>query len=327
MIRKVNSVLSCIQEANNILVVGHIMPDGDCISSVVSLSMGLEKFGKRVTPAIDWRIPSSFSVFPWVERIREYSEDISEPDLIIVVDASSPDRISKFEEFLRKGVTSIVIDHHATNTYFANECWVDASYSSAAQMVLDLLKLMDVEYDSDLALMNYLGIATDTGFFRYSNVDSSVFEAAAELVKLGADPAFVATAILETRRIEELFLEREAIDNIKLISENRFAYSYLTMKDFERHSLTEDDFTGFVGELRSIESVEVALFASEACKGQAHVSLRSKRYFDVSEIAVAFGGGGHQKASGFTLNYESDLKEALAEVVEMIDSRLRNETD
>jgi phosphoesterase RecJ-like protein len=247
--------------------------------------------------------------------------------LIIVVDASSPDRIGKFEEFLRKGVTSIVIDHHATNTYFANECWVDASYSSAAQMILDLLKLMDVEYDSDLALMNYLGIATDTGFFRYSNVDSSVFEAAAELVKLGADPAFVATTILETRKIEELFLERDAIDNIKLISENRFAYSYLTMKDFERHSLTEDDFTGFVGELRSIESVEVALFASEAGNGQAHVSMRSKRYFDVSEIAVAFGGGGHQKASGFTLNYEGDLKEALAEVVEMIDSRLRNETD
>ena len=325
MIRKVSSVVSCIQKAENILVAGHIMPDGDCISSVVSLSVGIERFGKKATPAIDWKIPPNFKVFPWIERIKGFDEEIPKPDLIIVVDASSPDRIGRFENFLRMGVPSIVIDHHATNTYFANECWVDPSYSSTAQMILDLLRLMDIEYDRDLALMNYLGIATDTGFFRYSNVDSSVFQAAAELVSLGADPDFVATAILETRKIEELFLERDAIDNITLLSNNRFAYSYLTLADFEKYSLTDDDFTGFVGELRSIESVEVALFASEARSGEAHVSLRSKKYFDVSEIAVAFGGGGHQKASGFTLKYEGDLKSALSEAVQMIDSRLQNE--
>ncbi len=299
MIRKITSIVSCIQKANDILVVGHIMPDGDCISSVVSLSMGLEKFGKKVTPAIDWKIPANFTVFPWIDRIKDFSNDVVEPN------------------------PSVVIDHHATNTYFADDCWVDPSYSSAAQMVLDLLKLMDVEYDADLALMNYIGIATDTGFFRYSNVDSSVFEAAAELVRLGADPTFVATSILETRKIEELFLERDAIDNIKMLSNGRFAYSYLELEDFEKYSLTEDDFVGFVGDLRSIKSVEVALFASEASKGEAHVSLRSKSYFDVSKIAVAFGGGGHQKASGFTLRYDGNLEDALAETIEMIDSQLQ----
>jgi phosphoesterase RecJ-like protein len=323
MIRKITSIVSCIQKANDILVVGHIMPDGDCISSVVSLSMGLEKFGKRVTPAIDWKIPANFTVFPWIDRIKDFSNDVVEPNLIIIVDASSPDRIGRFEQLLRKGIPSVVIDHHATNTYFADDCWVDPSYSSAAQMVLDLLKLMDVEYDADLALMNYIGIATDTGFFRYSNVDSSVFEAAAELVRLGADPTFVATSILETRKIEELFLERDAIDNIKMLSNGRFAYSYLELEDFEKYSLTEDDFVGFVGDLRSIKSVEVALFASEASKGEAHVSLRSKSYFDVSKIAVAFGGGGHQKASGFTLRYDDNLEDALAETIEMIDSQLQ----
>ncbi|MCB1224037.1 MAG: bifunctional oligoribonuclease/PAP phosphatase NrnA, partial [Mesotoga sp.] len=97
MIRKITSIVSCIQKANDILVVGHIMPDGDCISSVVSLSMGLEKFGKKVTPAIDWKIPANFTVFPWIDRIKDFSNDVVEPNLIIIVDASSPDRIGRFE--------------------------------------------------------------------------------------------------------------------------------------------------------------------------------------------------------------------------------------
>lgn len=245
MNRTMNAVFSKLLQAQNILVCGHIMPDGDCVSSVVSLSMGLEKLGKKTTMAIDWKIPSIFSPFPRVERIIDYSRystQLENSDLLVIVDASSPDRIGRFERLLRYGMPSILIDHHATNTRFANLCWVEPSYSSTAQMIFDLLKLMEVSYDGDLALMNYLGIATDTGFFRYSNTNSTVFEAAAELVKLGADPCLVATAILETRRLEEFFLERDAIDNLRLLSNDRFAYSYLRVEDFERYSLGEDDF-------------------------------------------------------------------------------------
>lgn len=325
MNRTMNAVFSRLLQAQNIMVCGHIMPDGDCISSVVSLSMGLEKLGKKTIMAIDWKIPSVFSPFPQVGRIVDYSHysaRVEDPELLVIVDASSPDRIGRFERLLRYGVPSILIDHHATNTHFANLCWVEPSYSSTAQMIFDLLKLMEVSYDSDLALMNYIGIATDTGFFRYSNANSTVFEAAAELVKLGADPCLVATAILETRRLEEFFLERDAIDNLRLLSNDRFAYSYLKAEDFERYSLREDDFGGFVGDLRSIATVEVALFASESVRGEAHVSLRSKSYFDVSSVAVAFGGGGHPKAAGFTLKYDGDIEEALQEAVDFISRRL-----
>lgn len=322
MLRAINKVFLAIEKAKSILVCGHIMPDGDCISSVISLSMAIEKLGKSATPAIDWRIPGAFEEFPWVDRIITYTRELARPDLIVVVDSSSPDRLGRFEKLLREDIPSVVIDHHATNSYFANICWVEPSYSSTAQMIFRLLKLMEIPYDRDLALMNYLGIATDTGFFRYSNVDSAVFEAAAELVKLGADPCHVATSILEARKVEEFFLQRDAIDNLKLSVDNKLAYSYLTLEDFDRYSLSEDDFGGFVGELRSIESVEVALFASEAGPGEAHVSLRSKRYFDVSTVAIAFGGGGHQRAAGFTLKYAGTLKEALEEVVDFIRPRL-----
>ena len=323
MLRSMNAVFSRLLQADRILVCGHIMPDGDCISSLLSLSIGLERIGKSVVPVVDWKIPTVFEGLPWVERIEGFSTSLPEFDLLVVLDSSSPDRIGRFEKLLSK-ISSVLIDHHATNTYFADTCWVDPSFSSTAHMVFRLLKLMEVPYDRDLALINYLGIATDTGFFRYSNVDSSVFETAAELVRLGADPCLVATRILENRRIEEFFLERDAIDNLKMLADGKFAYSFLDTKDFEKYALEEDDFAGFVGQLRSISSVEVALFASEYQKGEAHVSLRSKSYFDVSEVAVAFGGGGHPKASGFTLRYDGILKEALQDVVSFIDSRLAN---
>ncbi|AKI97110.1 DHH family phosphoesterase [Kosmotoga pacifica] len=320
--RSVNALISEINQAEKILVCGHIMPDGDCISSVLSLYMGLRSLRKRVIPAVDWKISMEYYNFPHTGEIVRYSRNFELPDLMIVVDSSSPDRIGGFQELLKAGVRTAVIDHHKTNTYFGNVNWVSPGYSSTAQMVFRLLQIMDVSFDQELALLNYIGIATDTGFFRYTNVDSSVFEDAACLVKYGADPAFVARVILENRKLEEFYLERDALENLEVRCSGKFAYSYLEKENFEKYGLSEEEFSGFVSELRSIASVEVAMFASESKKGEAHVSLRSKRYFDVSEVAKAFGGGGHERAAGFTLTYDGVLPEALEEVTRFIIERL-----
>ncbi|WP_290645024.1 bifunctional oligoribonuclease/PAP phosphatase NrnA [Kosmotoga sp.] len=320
--RNVSAIISEIEQAEKMLVCGHIMPDGDCISSVLSLYRGLTWLGKKVTPAVDWNIPSIYLNFPHTEKLVHYSVDMELPDLMIVVDSSSPDRIGRFQEFLKAGVRTIVIDHHKTNTDFGNINWVSPVYSSTAQMVFRLLQIMDVNYDRELALLNYIGIATDTGFFRYSNVDSSVFEDVACLVKYGADPGYVARVILENKKLEEFYLERDALDNLKVRCSGKFAYSFLEKWNFDKYGLSEDEFSGFVSQLRSISTVEVALFASESSRGEAHISLRSKSYFDVSEIAKTFGGGGHERAAGFTLTYEKGLQEALEEVIEYISERL-----
>ncbi|WP_235598491.1 DHH family phosphoesterase [Kosmotoga arenicorallina] len=320
--RNVSAVISEIEQAEKILVCGHIMPDGDCISSVLSLYRGLSSLGKKVTPAVDWKIPSIYMGFPHTDKLVCYSPDLELPDLMIIVDSSSPDRIGGFQRVLKTHVRTVLIDHHKTNTYFGNVNWVSPNYSSTAQMVFRLMQVMDVNFDEELALLNYLGIATDTGFFRYSNVNSTVFEDVACLVKYGADPAYVARVILENKKLEEFYLERDALDNLKVSCSGKFAYSFLEKRNFDRYGLSEDEFSGFVSQLRSISTVEVALFASESFKGEAHVSLRSKSYFDVSEVAKAFGGGGHERAAGFTLTYDNDLQEALEEVIEYISERL-----
>ncbi len=316
-------VISRISDAKKLIICGHIMPDGDCVSSVLSLSIGLQRWGKDARPAIDWPIPHEFDGFPFVETIDSFCEDMVSPDLIVAVDSSSADRLGRFSSFLGEGVPSVVIDHHATNSLFGDTNLVDTSFSSTAQMVLRLLRFMEIEYDQDLALLNYLGIATDTGFFRYSGVDETVFRDAAELVKMGADPAFVAMQILERNRIEDLYLKRDAISNLELCHSGLVAFSYLNEGAFKKYGVKEDEFSGFVNELRAIDSVEIAVFASESKEGIAHVSMRSKTFFDVSFVAKAFGGGGHKNAAGFTMSYGGNLREALEEILSFIGNVLR----
>ncbi|ABR31372.1 DHH family phosphoesterase [Thermosipho melanesiensis] len=311
------NIVGTLNEAQKILVVGHIMPDGDDISSVLSLFLGLKSLGKQVVAAIDWKIPSYFFEIEEVKYIKNYEEiDVYDfnPDIIVILDASSPDRVGRFSDVLND-FKVIVIDHHATNTYFGDINWVDSTYAATAQMVLRVNKELQVEYDERLSLINLMGIETDTGFFRYSNANERVFRDVASLISLGAKPDFIARMILENRRLEQFKLLSRMIDNLKLECDGKLAYSYLSKKDYEEFNCTDEDSGGFVGEIRSIKGVEVAIFFYEYVKGEVHISFRSKEWFDVSKVAFTLGGGGHPRAAGVTLN--GNLEEIVRDVVKL----------
>jgi len=319
---KIKSILSQVTESQNILILGHVMPDGDDISSVASLTLGLKQLDKNCLGAIDSPIPEYYKVFHGVDQLISYEEysDFS-PDLVVVLDCSSPDRVGRFESMLSQCKT-IVIDHHATNTFFGGTNWVDSSYAATAQMVYTLNKALGVVYDSRLATVNYLGMATDTGFFRFSNTDERVFKDAAELVKLGAKPHFVATTILENKRIEQLKLFCVMVDH--MIVEDSLAYSWLSYENYVENGCADDDSTGFVGEMRSLRNIEVAILVTEYPKDEVHVSLRSKNWFDVSKVAAVLGGGGHARAAGCSFK-NTRLEKVLNEVVNAVKDHLWGE--
>uniref|UniRef100_A0A7C4W8T7 Bifunctional oligoribonuclease/PAP phosphatase NrnA n=1 Tax=Fervidobacterium thailandense TaxID=1008305 RepID=A0A7C4W8T7_9BACT len=308
------SIVAEISNASKILVVGHIMPDGDDVSSVLSLSLGLSRLGKDIVAGIDWRIPWYFYDFEETGTIKSYEEversDFS-PELIICVDSSSPDRVGRFQNYFA-GRTVCVIDHHGTNTLFGTHNWVDTKFGSTAQMVFRINQALEVPYDERLATLNLMGIATDTGFFRYSNADELAFSDAARLVSMGAK-AHLVSRIFENRRIEQFNLLSTMIQHLQLEMDGQLAYSYLSKEDYERNNCSEDDSGGFVGELRSIRGVELAIFFSEYSGGEVHVSFRSKDWFDCSKLAVLLGGGGHPRAAGCTL--KGDLFAIIEEVL------------
>jgi len=325
MIEEINTIIKTIDENQEIIITGHIMPDGDCISSVLTLSIALERMGKKILPIIDYNIPHQYSKLDEIAKIKKVEDVINEIDnydLIIIVDSSSPDRVGKLQDFLTSKKT-VVIDHHVTNEKFGDFNWIDDSFSSTAQMIYRLNKSMNVIYDPKLATINLIGIATDTGFFRYPNTTSEVFKNAYELSKLGGDIWFISQMILENNRPERLKLFANVIENMKFSNNGKFVHSVIKYEDFQKFNCTDEDSSGFVSDLRAIKGVEVAVLIIEYPKGQVHVSMRSKNEFDVSKIAKVFGGGGHPRAAGCSFK-EAQPNEIREIVVKEISQILNN---
>ncbi|MFN3692266.1 MAG: DHH family phosphoesterase [Fervidobacterium sp.] len=323
MNREFLNIVAKINNSNKILVVGHIMPDGDDISSVLSATLGLKSIGKEVLTGIDWRIPWYFYQFPEVSEILTFDEikkiyqDGFDPEMILILDASSPDRVGRFQDFFNNREVCVV-DHHGTNTLFGTYNWVDTRFGSTAQMVLRINTELGVQYNERMATINLMGIATDTGFFRYSNADEIVFSDATKLVSYGAK-MYEVSRIFENKRLEQFKLFSTLIEHMKIELDGQIVYSYLSKKDYENNNCTEDDSGGFVGELRSIQGIELAIFLSEYENGEVHVSFRSRDWFDCSKLAVLLGGGGHQRAAGCTLkgNLDAIVEEVIREAKTM----------
>ncbi len=316
-----------ISKNDNVLIVGHILPDGDDVSSLVSMTLGLEKLGKNVTAVIDDEIPEYLLQFPWVKSKIKKFEDVEKIiyknfDIMVILDCSSPDRIGKFEKYLN-AFHVLLIDHHVTNTHFGNLNWVDPTMASTAQMVYRILTSLNVEYDKELATMNLLGIATDTGFFKYQNADVLVFKDVTELIEKGANISDISNTILDNIPLEQIYLYKDVISNLKLALNGQIAYSLLSLDMLSKYNVLPKDSPSFVENLRSIRGVEIAIVFQEYEKGSYHVSLRSKKWADVSKIALNYGGGGHPRAAGFSIE-TNDIKQTMEEIVYYISKTIGN---
>ena len=298
-------VIDRLGEGQRFLVIGHVSPDGDDIGSVASLVAILRKAGMTAEGCIADRIPEFFrrlfgdDVIKSVEDLRSYAFDTS-----ITVDASDLSRIGDAVELLEGGVPDVTLDHHKTNAGFGRVNFCDPSYAATAMIIYEIGERL-VDFDSTLAEMLLLGVATDTGFFRYSSVDERVFTYAASLIAHGASISRIAEAVLEHRTLNEIHLHTDMFKTLKISADGRLATAYVTAEMIERNGCTDDDTPGLVGQLRAIGGVEVAIMFIEWPRGTVHASLRSKNRVDVSEIALKFGGGGHTRAAGCS---QSDVK-------------------
>ena len=309
-----DQVIERLKRAERALVVGHVRPDGDAIGSVAALTLILRKLGAQAEGCIPDPVPwfyrevSGTRVLRTVEELRG-----KEFDTVVVLDSSDLDRIGDAVELFPARTPDVVIDHHVTNSGFGllNLCAPD--YAAVSLIVHEIGKRL-VEYDRELAELLLLGIATDTGFFKYESVDAQVFEAAAELARYGARIQPIASAVLEHRTPNTIRLLTEMFHTLHLELGGKLAYAYVSAGMLRRTGCREEDTEGFVGELRAIHGVEVAILFSEWPEGEVHVSLRSKSYADVSRVALRFGGGGHPRAAGCTLKV-TRLEEAIYPVV------------
>jgi phosphoesterase RecJ-like protein len=291
-----------IEKAESIAIVGHTRPDGDCVGSTSALYHYIqENYPKKQLFYFLEQIPKLIEKNLSIpERTDEegFNHDI---DLFISLDISAKDRMTVGSKNFDKAKKTFVIDHHKTNPGFGDINIIKAGYSSASEVLFELLDYDKISLNTATSL--YLGIVFDTGVFKYSATTESTMIAAGKLLTKGVDSAKIIDNSFYSKTWKQNKLLARAIDNAEISDDGLIAYTVLSNEEMNEFSATAEDTEGVVEQLRLTDGVEVALFLREDKTGFFKGSLRDKTgKVDVSLVASVFGGGGHAMAAGFSIS-------------------------
>ena len=303
-----------IAEAQRILFFMHVQPDGDSIGSTLGMIRALRQMGKEAIMVGVDPIPPMFHFLPgWDEYRVPWQEVKGEWDLSCFLDCGDLERVGEALPAVRLGRTTLNVDHHATNTAFAEYNFLDFSAAAVGELAFHILREIGAPIDAGTALCLYTSLVTDTGGFRYDSTGPGTHRVAAELIELGARPYDVAQAVFETEPLSRLALLSRALQTLQLDDTGRVAWMVVTRRLLAEAGASDHDVEGVVNYARSVAGVEVGILFKETEDGAVRVNLRSRRTVDVGAVAQSFGGGGHARAAGCTLNMP--IEDAVAQVV------------
>ena len=288
-------------DAKNIIVTGHIKPDGDCIGSTIALTLYLKKQlpDANVRLVIEKPAPCFDSVKGIDLPEPDYAGNPDETDVCIVLDTVA-DRIGNAERFFKAAKKTINIDHHISNASgSAMLNYVDPKASSASELVYRIIG--EDGLDEEIAKYIYLGIAHDTGVFRFNNTSPETLRAAAFLIGFGFDFSDLLEKTYYEKTYEQAVIVADIVRNSKNFCDGKVVYGSVGYEEFCEKKLSPNDFDGAINELRIIKGCECAIFMYPMNEATYKVSLRSIGTVDVSLISQSFGGGGHMRAAGFYL--------------------------
>ena len=320
-----NSLITELNKADRIAILPHISADGDSLGSSFALGMALKKMNKQVVVFLEEPIPYIFDFLPGKELSRVYLEERQDKDnvafdLVVALDTGSLDRLGKRVSVFNNARVTLNIDHHSTNSEFAQVNYVEMDVSSVGEIIYRLLKSMNIYIDKDIATCLYVSISTDTGGFRYSNTRPETHRIAAELIENDINVAEISQRVFETCSLEKVKLMAHAINSLQIYYNGKVAVIAITDEIIKSVGAREEDSEGLVNIGRSIQGIEVAVMLKENSDDTVKVNLRSNNYFDVAAVANFFSGGGHKRAAGCVI--KASLEEAKAMLLDKIKSAL-----
>ena len=287
--------------AKNIVISGHSRPDGDCVGSCMALYLYLKKALPDAHVKICLDEPSE--IYQCIKGFDEIDTTYTVEDTVDVFIAldCEKSRLGEAETLFANAKKRINIDHHISNERGCGDVnYVVPGISSTAELVYEL---MDKQYiDAEIAKAVYIGIVHDTGIFMYSNTTPKTLRIAAELIEYDFDfTAVVDETFYEKTYTQNQLLGRALLESI-MFMDGKCIVSVITKKTLDFYNATPKDLEGIVNQLRIIKGVECAIFMYETGSLEYKVSLRSCNYVDVSKVATYFGGGGHVRAAGCSMN-------------------------
>lgn len=302
---------------------GHIRPDGDCTGSVLGLYMYLkEQYPQIETDAYLEEIPEAYSIIACTDEVKTRIPEGKQYDLFICLDCADLSRLGFSAPLFEDAKETACIDHHVSNEAFADVNYIVPDASSTSELVFTLLENAKISKKTAEAL--YMGIAHDTGVFQYSCTSPQTMEIAAELMRKGINGSeIIDKTYYEKTYIQNQILGRALLESM-LILDKRCIVSVIRKRSMEFFHAKPSDLEGIVSQLRLTKGVEVAMFLHEIDAQKFKVSLRSKGRVDVSRIAQYFGGGGHVRAAGVTMQGSSH--DVINNITEQIVRQLDGET-
>lgn len=308
------AVAEAIRSSQKPLLCGHIMPDGDSLGSVLALGLGLQGIGKQVTIYSSDPIPDIYSYLPGVGQIVLGEVPLQNYDLLIAVDCSVPERLGKaVQPYLANGLPVAIIDHHVADAPFGQHNYIRTEAAATGEIIMDLLDLLHIDLNLDLAINLYTAIVTDTGSFRYENTTSETHKRTARLLSYGVPVSRISNYIFGEQPLKSLRLLEVALRTLGVSQCGRIAWMSITKADIQAIGSSEQNIEGLINYPRKIKGVELAILFRELEDNRVKVGFRSKYRVDVNLLAKKFGGGGHIRASGCTI--ESPIESVKEEVI------------
>jgi bifunctional oligoribonuclease and PAP phosphatase NrnA len=323
-------IISTLEKCKNVLITTHVRPDGDALGSVAAMAMGLRFKGIASTVLLLSHLPTKYAfvfrdnkiVYVDAEKGWPAGLSLEAFDALLVVDTGTWSQLPGLRERIEKWPKpKLVVDHHLTQENWADAKLVVTEAAAAGEIVAELLDQWDVEFDLPIATVLYLAIASDTGWFQFSNTRPYTLRLAARLMEAGVETDAMYQALYQNERAERVALQTRAQGSLELLCDGRLAVMRIAKKDFEETRANVPDTENLINIPLQIRTVEVSLVFTEPKEpGPIRVSLRSKGQVDVARFAEQFGGGGHARAAG--LKVEGTLQEVHDRVVGKMVERL-----
>lgn len=296
------NLLELVRKAGSVAIAGHRRPDGDCVGACLGLYNYLirETGGKAQIDVYLKEIPEAVSFLKNTEKASGEAAPEKVYDLFIALDCGSIDRLGFTEAMFQKAAVTVSIDHHISNTKFAQYNHVEPEASSTCEVLYGLLEKEKIEADAAECL--YLGIVHDTGVFKHSNTSKKTMEIAGALLETGISPSkIIDDSFYRKTYLQNQILGRCLLESILLL-DGKVIFSFVSQKIMQLYGAVPSDLDGIIDQLRVTEGVEAAILVREESAQCYKVSMRSNGKVDVSKICCMFGGGGHKMAAGCTMN-------------------------
>lgn len=299
MIIDIPRVGEVLAESEDVLILTHKNPDGDCLGTGAALCRYLLSLGKRATVVNDGPIAAKFDYL-----FEGLPQEEFEPKTVVAVDIADPKLMGRYEVLADR--VDLCIDHHVSNRLYAKETYLCPDDGAAALSLFRVFRTLDIPIDKAMANALYTGLSTDTGCFRYSNANAEAYRAAAELIDLGADNARINVEMFETKPLSQFRVLSDAFSDLRLFCGGKVSVLKISQEMLERYGADSDAFDFVTAMSRQIEGVLCGITMKQQEDGIYKISLRTLDPIDASDVCAQLGGGGHMRAAGCTAGEDEE---------------------